>query len=82
MFVERSATSPFFADHSRTKGAAVAKKLLDGEKATASILGFAKTFVQSKKPAVAREYCEKILTRYPHSRAAEEARELLERLKK
>ena len=52
------------------------------EKAAARKLKAAKSFVDEGKKGDAKEYCEEILKRYPNSKAAEEAKELLEQLKK
>jgi hypothetical protein len=52
------------------------------EKAAARKLKAAKAFVDDGKKDDAREYCEEILKKFPSSKAAEEAKELLQRLKK
>lgn len=52
------------------------------EKAAASKLKQAKNFAELKQYDDAREYCEQIIKKYPKTKAAEEAKELLEKLKK
>lgn len=52
------------------------------EKAAARKLKSARAFVDEGKNDDAREYCEEILKKYPASKAAEEANELLKQLKK
>ncbi len=52
------------------------------EKAAASKLKAAKVFVSEGQPNDARDYLEELLKKYPKSKAAVEAKELLEKLKK
>jgi hypothetical protein len=52
------------------------------EKAAASRLKQAKSLLEEGKKGDAREYCEDILKRYPKTKAADDARQLLEELKK
>ncbi len=52
------------------------------EKAAASKLKSAKVFIEEGQPNDAREYLEDLLKKYPKSKAAPEAKQLLEKLKK
>jgi hypothetical protein len=51
------------------------------EKAAASRLKFAKQFLEDGQVGDAREYCEEILKKYPTTKAAAEAKQLLVKLK-
>jgi TolA-binding protein len=52
------------------------------ERAAAAKLKLAKIFIEDGKLEDAREYCQDILKRYPKTKAAAEAKELLDKLKK
>lgn len=52
------------------------------EKAAASKLKTAKIFIEEGQKTDAQDYLEEILKKYPKSKAAEEAKELLEKLRK
>ena len=53
---------------------------LDPEKAAASKLKKAKELLEGEKVEDAREYCEEILKKYPQTKAADEAKEMLAKL--
>jgi hypothetical protein len=55
---------------------------VDEEKAAASKLKQAKSFLEDGQTEDAKDFCEQILKRFPKTKAAAEAKELLEKIKK
>lgn len=54
----------------------------DDEKAASAKLRQAKSFLENGQPEDAKDYYEQVIKRYPKTKAAAEAKELLEKLKK
>jgi hypothetical protein len=76
-----SGDKPAAGDKPAKSGDSKPADTISDEDRAASKLKNAKKFLEMNLKADAREYCEEIIKKYPKTKAAEEAKEMLEKLK-